>query len=94
MGTANGSHCGCKPKSLDARIRDRFIRTNVDLLLLGIGLALYHAGCVYAETSHETTTTAEASVHGESAAEGHDGQTEEEILTQEEYNVYAVLYPW
>ena len=97
MSTNRSSCCSCtdaKSKPIDTRIRDKFIRTNLDLLLIGIVLAFYHISCVYAEETTHETSTAEAT-HEESAG-GHNGsgQTEEEILHEEEYSVYAVMYPW
>ena len=97
------SACGCtsqkhqcktaKKQSLDSRIRDRFIRTNIDLILIGILLALYHIGCVYAssETAHEETST--TATEEAAASSGHH-ETEEEIVHEEAMNVYTVLYPW
>jgi uncharacterized protein related to proFAR isomerase len=77
-----------KPSTLDSRIRDRFVRTDIDLLLIGIFLAFHHVVIgVYAnEESAET--------FAEEAEHGGGGETEEEILNEEEMGVYAVLYPW
>ena len=95
------STCGCTPpkhqckaakQSLDARIRDRFIRTNIDIILIGILLALYHIGSACAsEATHEETTAAAA--EEATASSGHH-ETEEEVIHEEAMNVYAVLYPW
>jgi len=92
------TNCSCpkrndKPvkNTLDSRIRDRFIRTNLDIILIGIVLAVHHVCCVYANetATHDTTSTEEVAVD-----EHHSNPTEEEIIHEEQTDVYAVLYPW
>ena len=76
------THHGNKDtKTLDSRIRDRFIRTNIDLILIGIILAFYHIKCAYASDDKVTA-------HQRSA------ETEEDIYEEEVSDVYAVFYPW
>ena len=84
----SSSSYGCKThhgnkdkKTLDSRIRDRFIRTNIDLILIGIILGLYHIRSAYASEEEATTH------------QGSEG-TEEEIYEEEVSDVYAVFYPW
>jgi hypothetical protein len=86
-----------RSSSLDKRIRDRFISTNLDLFLIAALLVVYHVGwaCASEETSaahaeeDTTTTTTPDEVTSE-----HGTASEEEILVEQEYSAYAVLYPW
>jgi hypothetical protein len=94
--SSSNSSCGCTTKhaakqTYDSRFRDRVARTNLDLILIGLVLALYHAGHAYA---NEAPATVEEPAS--SAGEGHQatGETEEEILLEEQTDAYAVLYPW
>lgn len=84
----SSSSCGCRThngnketKTLDSRIRDRFIRTNIDLILIGIILALHHIKCAYASEDKVTAHQRRA-------------ETEEDIYEEEVSDVYAVFYPW
>lgn len=88
--------CGCNTKhpakqAYDSRFRDRVVHTNLDLILIGLVLALFHAVHAYA---NEAAATVEETAS--SAGEVHQatGETEEEILLEEQTDVYAVLYPW
>jgi hypothetical protein len=92
----NCTTCPSSKPSLDTRVRDRFINTNLDLFLIAVLLALYHVGCAYANeetTAHEETTTVTETTPDEVTTE-HGSASEEEILIEQEYSVYAVLYPW
>lgn len=95
--------CGCNPnktaakQSSDTRFRDRFIRTNLDLFLVGLFLAVYHIGQVYASEEaatdeHAAATTTEE--HASEEASHESGESEEEIYNEEMKATYAVLYPW
>lgn len=77
-------------QSLDSRLRNFALRTNLDLFLIGVVLALFHACGVYAaEDSHGDAIT--------TAADGHDGDSghsEVDITDEQKTEVYAVLFPW
>ena len=84
----SSSSCGCKAHhgkdnstTFDLRIRDRFIRSNIDLIFIGVIMALYHVGCAYANED-------------EVAAHHGGGETEEDVYEEELSEVYAVFYPW
>ena len=77
------AHHGKDIKTLDSRIRDRFIRTNIDLIFIGIILALYHVGCAYAS---EEEVKAHHAIRS--------GETEEDIYEEDLSDEYAVFYPW
>ena len=78
----------CPRQSVDHRLRDYFVRTNLDLCVMGIFLVWYHARAVYAETATDTTHESTGEGYGNS------GTSEEEVLEEEAENVYAVLFPW
>ena len=73
--------------NIDNRFRNYLIRTNLDIFLIGIVLACYHAhyALVYAESTDG---------HGGSNSTSTGDHSEEEILSEEKREVYAVLFPW
>mmetsp|Transcript_26297 Transcript_26297/g.56470 ORF Transcript_26297/g.56470 Transcript_26297/m.56470 type:complete len:997 (-) Transcript_26297:1437-4427(-) len=74
-------------KGIDQRFRDYLVRTNIDVLVIGIFLACYHAGAVYAEST-------EGAEEGHNSKEEHNEQSEEEVFMEENREKYALLFPW
>lgn len=84
-----GSRERALEKGIDKRIRDYLVRTNLDVIAIVFILAWYHASVgVYAS---ETTEGGQNSTEAEGQG---NGESEEEILSDEERAVYAVLFPW
>lgn len=92
-----------KPSSdkLDTRVRSFFIRTNIDLFIIGLAVAIYQAPALLvhaAETEHGGTSASHAeAAHGDSA-HGDEifaaGAAEHETQETEIRSTYAVLFPW
>ena len=74
-------------KGIDKRVSDYLLRTNIDVMVIGLILACYHAHAVYAESTAGTEEGGghENVVHSES---------EEGVLSEEKREVYAILFPW
>jgi hypothetical protein len=82
--------CDRKSVDVDERFRDYLVRTNMDVIAVGLLLACYHAQTARAEPAGGTIG-------------GHDGtygdgrrleQSEGEAYADEETAVYSVLFPW
>ena len=97
-------HHRAKPSSdkLDTRVRNFFIRTNIDLFIIGLAVAIYQAPALLvhaAETEHGSTAAAGHgdAAHGDSA-HGDEmfaaGAAEHETQETEIRSTYAVLFPW
>ncbi len=75
----------CDRKCIDERFRDYLVRTNIDVIVVGLLLACYHAQAVHAESAGGSSGD-----HNTSGIE----ESEEEIFAEEERAVYSVLFPW
>lgn len=111
---AGGSSCcngiGCaahqpdraKPSDkLDTRVRNFFIRTNIDLFIIGLAVVIYQTPALLvhaAATEHGGTSAGHAeAAHGESAHGDEmfaSGTAEHETQETEIRSTYAVLFPW
>ena len=84
---------GSNRKAIDERFRDYLIRTNIDVIILGLLLACIHARGVYAEEETADTTTSNQE-GGTMDEHGGEGNEHEEKFEAEEAAAYALLFPW
>jgi len=85
-------NCNKKKKSTnhenDEKLRSFLISTNYDMIAITLMLALYHA-------STTSVYAAEEEQHSDSSGGGHgSSESTEEVIENEESEVYAVLFPW
>ena len=91
-----------KRGTIDTRFRDYFIRTNIDVFLIGIILACYHVTVAFAAEDAEhggETATGGGGEHGdahslETGCTGSDENSELCIASEEESETFSVLFPW
>lgn len=85
-----------RKKSIDKRLRDYFIKTNLDLIIIGLLLALYSYQANAAEAEDNEHHDA-ASVESQ-GGEGDTFSTHDEEHSDESHashrSVHAVLFPW
>mmetsp|Transcript_11154 Transcript_11154/g.19589 ORF Transcript_11154/g.19589 Transcript_11154/m.19589 type:complete len:998 (+) Transcript_11154:30-3023(+) len=74
-------------KGIDKRVSDYLLRTNIDVMVIGLILACYHARAVYAETTAGTE-------EGGGNENVEHSESEEGVLSEEKREVYAILFPW
>jgi len=83
-------NCNKKKKSTnhenDEKLRSFLISTNYDMIAITLMLAIYHA-------STASVYAAEEEQHSDSGGHGSNESTEE-VIENEEAEVYAVLFPW
>jgi NhaP-type Na+/H+ or K+/H+ antiporter len=80
----------CDRKSIDERFRDYIVRTNMDVVAVGLLLACYHAQTARAEPADGTIVD-----HDRTYGDGRRlEQSEGEAYAEEETAVYSVLFPW
>lgn len=77
---------------VEGRLRAYLVRTNVDIALVGLILACYHAAAYAAESSSHADDGGGGSANDPNGAD--TGMTEEGELHEEEREAYAVLFPW
>mmetsp|Transcript_26723 Transcript_26723/g.44147 ORF Transcript_26723/g.44147 Transcript_26723/m.44147 type:complete len:1003 (-) Transcript_26723:215-3223(-) len=98
----NGNgHANRQPDDkFDTRLRNFFIRTNVDLFIIGLAVAIYQAPTLLVDAAETGTVHESAAFHGDGdSMEGellHQDTTAAEHETQETEirSTYAVLFPW
>lgn len=92
-----------KSKGIGKQLCDYLKRNNLDLMLIGIILACYHASAVYAESpsTQDNDDHGDDGGHATSAADGGDNGhdsghelTEHEIAEGGHHAVKAVFFPW
>ena len=72
----------------DEKLRSYLISTNYDMIAITLMLALYHASTI-------SVHAAEEEQHSDSIGGGHgSNESTEEVIENEESEVYAVLFPW
>ena len=86
-------NCNEKKKSTnhekDEKLRSFLISTNYDMIAITLMLALYHA------STSASVYAAEEEQHSDSSGGGHgSSESTEEVIENEESEVYAVLFPW
>jgi len=89
--TSPPHNCNKKKKSTnhdnDEKLRSFLISTNYDMIAITLMLALYHA------STSVSVYAAEEEQHSDSGGHGSNESTEE-VIENEESEVYAVLFPW
>ena len=91
--TSVSNNCNKKKKSTnhekDEKLRSFLISTNYDMIAITLMLALYHA------STSASVYAAEEEQHSDSSGGGHgSSESTEEVIENEESEVYAVLFPW
>lgn len=91
--SASHNNCNKKKKSTnenDEKLRSFLISTNYDMIAITLMLAMYHA------STSASVYAAEEEQHTDSSGGVHGGSSEstEEVIENEESEVYAVLFPW
>lgn len=82
-------------RNVRGRFCDYVKRTNLDLLLIGVILACYHAGAYAGDGGgHGDSHGAQASTHDDSGHHEDAHEDVHEILSEEHRAVYSVLFPW
>ena len=100
INNTNGDHTPCpsashncnkKKKSTnhenDEKLRSFLISTNYDMIAITLMLAIYHA-------STTSVYAAEEEQHSDSSGGHGSNESTEEVIENEEAEVYAVLFPW
>ena len=89
--TSPPHNCNKKKKSTnhdnDEKLRSFLISTNYDMIAITLMLALYHA-------STTSVYAAEEEQHSDSIGGHGSSESTEEVIEDEESEVYAVLFPW
>ena len=72
--------------SIDDRFRSYLIKSNIDIIVISLILAIYHGHqAVHAETDEQHNNTIDVE---------HNGDSSEHIIEEEGTEVNAVLFPW
>ena len=89
--TSPPHNCNKKKKSTnhenDEKLRSFLISTNYDMIAITLMLALYHASTTSVYAAEEEQQSENNGGHGSS-------ESTEDVIENEESEVYAVLFPW
>ena len=72
----------------DEKLRSYLISTNYDMIAITLMLALYHA------STSTSVYAAEEEQHSDSSGGHGSNESTEDVIENEESEVYAVLFPW